>query len=197
VKRPLKANLTQSRDLAPFVSRPIGVYPETKHPSYFDSIGLSMDRALLETLSRHGYRGRNAPVFIQSFEAANLKRLKRKTSLPMVQLIEATGTPFNDPRTYAELITPKGLKEIATYANAIGPNKSLIIPRDASHTLGAPTSLVRDAHKAGLAVHPWTFRAEKHFLPANLDLTSELKAFLATGIDGFFTDHPDIGRRAV
>jgi len=196
-KAALKANLTRSPRTSAFMSHSIGVYPETKHPSYFDSIGLSMDRALLQTLARHGYKGRNAPVFIQSFEVANLKRMRRKTTLPMVQLIEATGNPFNDPRTYAELITPKGLKEIATYANAIGPNKSLIIPRDAANTLGKPTSLVRDAHKAGLAVHPWTFRAEKHFLPANLDLAGELAAYLATGIDGFFTDHPDIGTRAL
>jgi glycerophosphoryl diester phosphodiesterase len=184
---------------------PTGVYPETKHPTYFDEQGLRMDRALLQVLSRHGYEGRNAPVFIQSFEVGNLKRLRRKTRLPMVQLIEASGAPYDfvasgDSRTYADLITPAGLAEIATYANAIGPSKALIIPRKDDGTLASPTTLVEDSHEAGLGVHPWTFRAENHFLPTNLrsspdpaqrgDFAAELRAFVATGIDGFFTDHP-------
>jgi glycerophosphoryl diester phosphodiesterase len=183
--------------------RPVGVYPETKHPTYFDKLGLSMDRPLLQALTRHGYKGPKARVFIQSFEVANLKRLSRKTRLPLVQLIESTGAPYDfiaagDSRTYQDLITPAGLKQIATYANAIGPSKSLVIPRDANNNLGSPTTLVRNAHKAGLAVHPWTFRAEDHFRPANcVDMTSELQAFIATGIDGFFTDHPDLGVRAL
>jgi glycerophosphoryl diester phosphodiesterase len=190
--------------------RRIGVYPETKHPTYFDRLGLSMDRPLLQTLARHGYEGRRAPVFIQSFEVGNLKRLRRKTRLPMVQLIEAMGAPFDlvaagDSRTYADLITPHGLGEIAAYADAIGPSKTLIIPRNAHGALGSPTPLVADAHAAGLDVHPWTFRAENHFLPpvghsdadpTHLgDLSAELGAYLATGIDGFFTDHPDLGVR--
>jgi len=182
----------------------IGVYPETKHPTYFDELGLRMDRPLLQTLSRHGYEGRNAPVFIQCFEVGNLERLRRKTRLPMVQLIEASGAPYDfvakgEPTQYADMITPRGLAEIATYANAIGPSKSLIIPRNPDDTLGTPTSLVADSHEAGLGVHPWTFRAENHFLPSNLrssadptqhgDFAAELRAFLATGIDGYFTDH--------
>jgi glycerophosphoryl diester phosphodiesterase len=196
-KRPLKANLTRDTQGGAMLTRPIGVYPETKHPSYFDDIGLSMDRPLLAALSRHGYKGPKAPVFIQSFEVVNLKRLRKKTNLPMVQLIEAEGSPFNDKRTYAEIISPAGLKDVATYANAIGPNKSLIIPRDANGKLTTPTSLVRDAHAAGLGLHPWTFRAEPNFLPAGTDLTSEIKAFIAAGVDGFFTDQPDIGARVV
>ena len=183
----------------------VGVYPETKHPTYFDNCGLRMDRALLQTLARHGYEGRNAPVFIQSFEVGNLQRLRKRTKVPMVQLIEATGAPYDfvasaDPRTYLDLISPTGLAGIAGYANAIGPNKSLIIPRDADGALGSATSLVADAHAARLDVHPWTFRAENAFLPKNLrssedrtqhgDLAAEVRAFLATGIDGLFTDHP-------
>jgi glycerophosphoryl diester phosphodiesterase len=190
---------------------PIGVYPETKHPSYFDAQGLRMDGPLLRTLARHGYEGSRSPVFIQSFEVGNLRRLRRKTKLPMVQLIEASGAPYDlvaagEARTYADLITPEGLGEIATYANAIGPNKSLVIPRNAQGRLASSTSLVRDAHDAGLGVHPWTFRAENHFLPGDLqssedptghgDLAGEIARFLATGIDGFFTDHPDVGKRA-
>jgi glycerophosphoryl diester phosphodiesterase len=180
-----------------FRPRKVGVYPETKHPTYFDDLGLSMDRPLLAALKRYGYKGPKAPVFIQSFEVVNLKRLRKKTNLPMVQLIEAEGSPFNDKRTYAEIISPAGLKEVATYANAIGPNKSLIIPRDSDGKQTAPTSLVRDAHAAGLGLHPWTFRAEANFLPTGTDLTSEIQAFVAAGIDGFFTDQPDIGARVV
>ncbi len=191
---------------------PVGVYPETKHPTYFDECGLKMDRPLLQTLSRHGYEGRSAPVFIQSFEVGNLQRLRKRTRLPMVQLIEATGAPYDfaaagDSRTYSDLIAPAGLGSIAEYANAIGPNKSLVIPRDADGKLGSPTSLVNDAHAAGLGVHPWTFRAENYFLPTNLrssedpaqrgDLAAEVAAFLATGIDGFFTDHPALALPAL
>jgi len=190
----------------------IGVYPETKHPTYFDNCGLRMDRALLQTLAKHGYEDRNAPVFIQSFEVGNLQRLRKRTKVPMVQLIEATGAPYDfvasgDSRTYADLIAPTGLAGIAEYANAIGPSKSLIIPRDAAGALASPTSLVSDAHAVGVGVHPWTFRAENHFLPTNLrssadptqvgDLAAELKAYLATGIDGFFTDHPGIAHQAL
>jgi glycerophosphoryl diester phosphodiesterase len=191
--------------------RPIGVYPETKHPTYFDEQGLRMDRALLQTLSRHGYEGAKAPVFIQSFEVGNLQRLRKKTKLPMVQLVEASGAPYDfvasgDSRTYADIVSPAGLEKVAEYANAIGPNKNLVIPRREDGLLGAPTSLVAHAHAAGLGVHPWTFRADNHFLPRNLrsstdptqlgHLLSEINSFLDAGIDGFFTDHPDLGARA-
>ena len=184
---------------------PTGVYPETKHPTYFDEQGLRMDRPLLQVLSRHGYEGRSARVFIQSFEVGNLQRLRRKTRLPMVQLIEASGAPYDfvasgDARAYADLVTPQGLAEIGTYANAIGPSKMLIIPRKDDGTLASPTALVKNAHDAGLGVHPWTFRAENHFLPTDMrssadptqhgDFDAELRAYLATGIDGYFTDHP-------
>jgi glycerophosphoryl diester phosphodiesterase len=190
----------------------IGVYPETKHPTHFDACGLRMDSPLLRALSKHGYVGRSAPVFIQSFEVGNLQRLRKRTRVPLVQLIEASGAPHDfvasgDSRTYADLLAPAGLAGIAAYANAIGPSKSLVIPRDADGALGVPTSLVRDAHAVGLSVHPWTFRAENHFLPANLrsssaaaelgDLAGELNAYLATGIDGFFTDHPALAYRVL
>jgi glycerophosphoryl diester phosphodiesterase len=190
----------------------IGVYPETKHPTYFDGCGLRMDRALLATLSRHGYEGRRVPVFIQSFEVGNLQRLRKRTKLPIVQLIEAAGAPYDfvasgDSRTYADLISPAGLVWIAEYADAIGPNKALVIPRDAKGVLTSPTTLVRDAHAVGLGVHPWTFRAENNFLPTDMrssadptqvgDLAAELNAYLAAGIDGFFTDHPGVARQVL
>ena len=173
-------------------SRKIGVYPETKHPSYFQGIGLAMEAPLVALLERYGYRGRDAAVFIQSFESGNLRQLAKMTELPLIQLL-SDGKPFD-------------LADIATYARGIGPNKNLIIPLTAGGSLGTPTSLVRDAHAKGLLVHPWTFRAENNFLPRDLrsgadpaaagDLAGELRRFLDLGIDGFFTDQPDQGVRA-
>jgi glycerophosphoryl diester phosphodiesterase len=189
----------------------VGIYPETKHPTYFDSVGLSLEEPLVATLDANGYRGRNAPVFIQSFEVGNLKELNRRTRVPLVQLLDETGRPYDfvvagDPRTYADLATPAGLAEIATYADGVGPSKNLIVPRDAAGNLLDPTSLVRDAHRAGLAVHPWTFRKENNFLPADFrqgdpaspqflgatgDLPAELRLFFRLGVDGLFTDNAD------
>lgn len=191
--------------------RRIGVYPETKHPTYFTSLGLPMEEVLVDTLERYGYRGRQGLAYIQSFEVGNLKSLSKMTQLPLVQLIEASGAPYDfvaqhEPRSYADLITPAGLAEIATYAQAIGPNKLLIIPRDSSGKLGEPTALVKNAHERRLLVHAWTFRAENAFLPVNLhrgaapgdqgDLPGELLPYLRAGIDGFFTDQPDRGAQA-
>ena len=192
--------------------RPIGLYPETKHPSYFRDLGLPLEARLIDSLERHGYGGPDAPVFIQSFEVANLKALSQRTALPLVQLIEAEGKPYDfvlrgDPRRYADLLVPAGLAEIAAYARAIGPSKDLLIPRAQDGSLGPPTTLVADAHAAGLLVHAWTFRAENAFLPAASrtgtdpaalgDLDSELSAFFDLGIDGVFTDHPGIAVRTV
>ncbi|MBC7984181.1 MAG: glycerophosphodiester phosphodiesterase [Candidatus Obscuribacterales bacterium] len=186
----------------------IGIYPETKHPSYFRSIELPLEGALLRTLKRWGYRGADAPVFIQSFEVGNLQALRKKTQLPIVQLMEGSGAPPDftlrgDTRKYADLVTPEGLKNIAQYANAIGVEKSMLIPRDTNEALGQPTTLVRDAHAAGLKVHAWTMRAENYFLARNFrdgddpashgDLKAEVTRFIALGVDGFFTDHPALG----
>lgn len=120
-----------------------------------------------------------------------------------VFLTSAAGTPFNDTQPYAQYLTPAGLKELSTYVNGIGPDKAQVIPRNADNTLGAPTSLVKDAHAAGLKVIPYTFRAENQFLPADYQVGAdpnaygrafdEQIAFLNTGIDGLFTDQADIG----
>ncbi len=188
----------RARGLGLAPPEPIGVYPETKHPSYFAGIGLAMEERLVGTLERYGYRGPDGGAFLQSFETGNLQVLHRLTKLPLVQLIEATGAPYDlvakeDPRTYADLAARAGLEEIAAYAAGIGPAKSLVIPRDGEGRLTRPTPLIADAHAAGLKVHPWTFRAESGFLPAGVDLEGELREFLAAGIDGFFTDQPDVG----
>ncbi len=188
----------------------IGVYPETKHPTYFADQGLALEAPLLDALRRHGYERRGAPAFIQSFETGNLEALRRDTPIRLVQLISQSGAPYGlvargDPRTYRDLITPRGLAHLARHVDAIGVEKVLVIPREAG-TLGPPTSLVHDAHGAGLAVHAWTFRAENYFLPPSLrsgndatalgDVAAELGAYLRAGLDGFFIDQPVLGALA-
>ena len=189
----------------------VGVYPETKHPSYFDSIGLSLEEPLLATLHDNSFDGKHAPVFIQSFEVSNLKQLNTMTDLPLVQLIDAAGKPYDfklagDPRTYADLATAQGLAEIGRYADGVGPNKNLIVPRDSANHLLAPTEFVENAHRAGLVVHPFTFRRENSFLPEEFrqgnpaspvylaapgSLPGELALFYKLGVDGVFSDNAD------
>jgi glycerophosphoryl diester phosphodiesterase len=165
---------------------PVGLYPETKHPAYFRSIGLPLEEPLVATLHSAGYRGVEAPVFIQSFESDSLRRLAGMTSLRLAQLLSA------GPQA-AERTDARALADVARYARAIGADKDLVIPRDSTGNLLAPSSLVADAHAAGLLVHAWTFRAEAAFLPANVrDAAAEYAVFYATGLDGVFTDQPDL-----
>jgi glycerophosphoryl diester phosphodiesterase len=177
--------------------RPIGVYPETKHPSWFRSLGLPLEETLVEALHAAGYRGRSAPVYIQSFETGNLKALRKMTDLPLIQLLDAAGRPWDDERTYGELATPEGLTEIATYADGIGPNKRLIVPERPDRSLEPATSLVADAHRAGLLVHPWTFRSDERFLSPVYEgePEREYEQFFALGVDGVFSDFPDVALR--
>ncbi|WP_397577441.1 glycerophosphodiester phosphodiesterase [Sphingorhabdus sp.] len=178
----------------------VGVYPETKHPSYFASIGLPHEAPLLAMLTRFGHVTKDAPIFIQSFEVENLKALRPKTKLRLIQLMEEKGSPADrSDLTYQQMATAEGLKIVATYADGVGPNKAMVIPRTMIGNLGTPTTLVADAHKVGLAVHPWTFRRENYFLPLAQksgvdprgigDVQAEMKAFLATGVDGIFSDN--------
>lgn len=186
------------------IGRTIGIYPETKHPTYFKSIGLSLEESLLNVLQANDYRGANAPVFIQSFEVSNLQALSTKTDLPLVQLLNISGQPYDfivngDERTYADLATASGLREIAKYAQAIGIHKNLLLPRDNTNKLRSPTSLVKDAHIASLLVHVWTFRNEDFFLPLDFqgNPQEEYKLFFSLGIDGVFSDYPDIAKQAI
>ena len=179
--------------------RRVGVYPETKHPSYFRSLGLPLEEKLVALLHRYGYRGPNDPAFIQSFETANLKMLRELTEVRLIQLLEADGAPWDhrargSADDYAAMITPRGLQEIARYAFGIGPNKRLIIPESSvADSADEVTTLVADAHAAGLAVHPWTFRSDPPFLDSRYqgDSAAELTRFLRLGVDGLFTDFPD------
>ncbi|GLZ33260.1 glycerophosphoryl diester phosphodiesterase [Lentzea sp. NBRC 105346] len=201
-----------TRRLSRELHRDIGIYPETKHPTYFKSIGLPLERRLVDTLNRNGLNRRNAKVFVQSFEVSNLKELNKSLRVPIVQLINASGAPYDfiasgDKRTYSDMITPAGLKEIATYADGIGATKDRIIPRNAAGFLQQPTTLVADAHQAHLVVHAWTFRNENNFLPADFRSSAdpaaygkafaEYEVFLQQGIDGLFADNPDTAIEAL
>jgi glycerophosphoryl diester phosphodiesterase len=209
--------------------RTIGIYPETKHPTYHQEVGLPLEGNLIHVLHSNGFRSKHDPVIIQSFEVANLKQLRTMTRLRLVQLIDASdialdGTvipnqPYDfvvsgDPRTYADLLTSKGLREIRTYANGIGPWKRYILSvagvdanndgmaddvngdgvvNDADKTLGGPSSVIADAHRRGLFVHTWTFRNETQFLASNYGANpiEEYLQYYCLGIDGLFSDFPD------
>lgn len=192
------------------LDRRIGLYPETKHPTYFDRLGLSLEEPLVKILHRNGYEGRRARVFIQSFEINNLRKLKTLTRIPLVQLLWIEGKPYDvedggGSLTYEQMATPAGLAQIASYAEGVGPEKSFIISLDPAGNvdLSQATNFVKDAHAVGLQVHPYTFRSENVFLPTNFKSSSdpnalgdgagEIKVFLRTGIDGFFTDQTDLG----
>lgn len=193
--------------------RTIGIYPETKHPSYFQSIGLPLEPVLLKQLADNGWNHAQAPVFVQSFEVENLRWIRARSSLRLVQLLAPTGRPYDSVARgtgpgYADMATPAGLAEIARYANGIGPSKSMVIPV-VQGANAAPTALVADAHRAGLLVHPWTLRPENAFLPLSLkappaqdgarrgNARADMDDFLRTGIDGIFTDDPSVGRAAI
>jgi glycerophosphoryl diester phosphodiesterase len=190
-------DLTQRKSVE--IGRIIGIYPETKHPTYFRSIGLALEQPLLEVLSANGYKGKDAPVFIQSFEVENLQYLSEKTDLSLVQLLNDKGQPYDfilkeDARKYTDLINLDGLQKTANYAQGIGIHKNLLVPRDASGKLLAPSSLVENAHGAGLLVHVWTFRSEDDFLPLDFQRNpqGEYQLFFDLDIDGVFSDHPDL-----
>lgn len=182
------------------LGRRIGVYPELKHPTHFRRLGLPVEELLAERLDALGLNSADGQVLVQSFEPACLRRMAVMTGVPLVQLVDATGGPFDptgDHRTYAELLTPAGLREISAYAQAVGAHKDLVLPRTERGTLGEPTGLVRRVHNTGMAIHVWTFRAEPTYLPAGLGAAAELDRFCAAGVDGIFADHPDLAVAAV
>ncbi|RZT20427.1 glycerophosphoryl diester phosphodiesterase [Kribbella sp. VKM Ac-2569] len=176
------------------LGRPIGVVPEIKHPTYFRRLGLPLEELLTERIL--ALRLRPDEIMIQSFEPTSLRRLSVMTRVPLVQLIDSESAPNDflrtgDGRTYADLIEPRGLREIATYAQVLAPSKNLVLPRSVDGCLGEPTRLVDHAHRAGLGVQVWTFRAERRFLPTGTDFPTELARFAALGLQGIFADHPD------
>ncbi|WP_348689345.1 glycerophosphodiester phosphodiesterase [Acidovorax soli] len=218
--------------------RTVGVYPETKHPTYHAKLGLPLEDRLLAVLAKYGYTTKASPVIVQSFEVSNLKYLRTKTQVRLVQLVDANDVnadgsmdltaPYDKPydfavagdsRTFASLLTPAGLKEIKTYADGIGPWKPYLIPSkqvDANND-GKPddlngdgkiderdrvmmpaTSVVKDAHAAGLFVHAYTFRNEAKRLASDFkgDPKAEYKLFFNLGVDGVFSDFTDTAKAA-
>lgn len=196
--------------------RPVGLVPELKHSTYFAGIGMPLEDRFLDGLAAHWYT-RTAPLVIQSFEIANLRylrqRLGRPANIRLMQLAIATDERPADiaeaggALTFRQMMAPAGIAEIAKYADILAPDTRAIIPLAQDGRLGRPTAIVADAHRAGLAVMPWTFRPENHFLAADFRAgadaarnpagsLAEIRAYLAAGIDGFFTDDPAIGRQA-
>ncbi|HEV7654060.1 MAG TPA: glycerophosphodiester phosphodiesterase [Mycobacteriales bacterium] len=186
--------------------RRIGIAPETKHPTYFRERGLPLEPALVKALTGAGLDRPGAGIHVQSFEVSNLVELRSQLQVGLIQLTAATGAPYDlvaagDPRTYADLVRPAGLRQIARYAGVLGPDKTQIVPRDPAGGSLPATRLVRQAHAAGLAVMPYTFRNENAFLPLELrcgsepgaygDAFSEYARFFRLGVDGLFSDNGD------
>jgi glycerophosphoryl diester phosphodiesterase len=192
--------------------RTIGIYPETKHPTYHRSLGLALEKPLVRILDRAGLDRRRSPVIIQSFEQGNLKRLNRVTPVRLVQLIDAYDVaadgslvyqaPYDRPydwtvsgrnQTFGYLTTDAGLDEVARYADGIGPWKPYVIPNTPSGEVLEPTTLVERAHARGLVVHPYTFRNEASRMPAAYggNPIEEYLRFFEAGVDGVFSDFAD------
>ena len=181
--------------------RRIGLYPELKHPTFMlQSERIDLVDLLLRDLKALGLTAAD-PLFIQSFEAAPLRRLKQRSDFRLVQLIAPLGGPADEPALrYAEMVTPSGLAEVARYADAIGAHLTLVLEAD-----GKPTALVADATAAGLAVHAWTVRPENEFLPQALRSGTDPKGrgcgdvklvamLKAAGVAGVFSDGALKGR---
>jgi glycerophosphoryl diester phosphodiesterase len=201
--------------------RRIGIYPETKHPTYHRNLGLPLEGRLVAALRRAGWNRRSAPVFIQSFEQSNLKRLNRMTPVRLIQLVDAfdvdpegnlvyappsdrpydwtvSGDPRLLARTYGFFATDEGLQEVSTYADGIGPWKRYIVSttgtgNDSERHLLPPTDLVQRAHAHGLLVHTWTFRNEPFRLVSDYgsNPVNEYLQFYRLGVDGVFSDFAD------
>jgi glycerophosphoryl diester phosphodiesterase len=184
----------------------VGIYPETKHPLYFQRRGFELNDLLIETLERRGLNRADGPIpiTVQSFETTNLRELRDRTPHTLIQLLEHDVQPYDlaeagDQRTGADFVTLEGLAELASYADGIGVDKELVYPRDANGAIGRRSSVVDDAHAAGLLVHVWTMRDENTFLPRNLrrgddpaapgDAKAEYRLFFAAGVDGVFSDY--------
>lgn len=168
--------------------RSIGVYPETKHPTYFRNIQLPLEEKLVALLAKYQYATKASPVFIQSFEPSSLERLRPMTMNRLV-LLTSRGAD----------VTADKLPAISLYADGIGVEKRLILPVAADGNVGPATSLIKDAHEAGLFVHVWTLRAEPEFLPAVYqgNLAAEAAQFVRLGVDGIFSDFPDVIAKVV
>ncbi|MDP9846840.1 glycerophosphodiester phosphodiesterase family protein [Streptosporangium lutulentum] len=192
----------------------VGIYAEIKHPAYSASIGLPLEKPMLEIFKRHGWDDAKDPVFIQSFEPGSLKALRPATRLRLIQLVGAPRTPSGQIKldcapAHHDLLTPEGLRQVARYADGIGVTTTWIVPAGPRGKLGSPTSLVQDAHRAGLVVHAATVRGENSELPAIYrrgdpgdrdysrakgDAVGWVRRLYELGVDGAFADDPGVAR---
>ena len=186
--------------------RPVGLYIELKNPEHHRGRDLQMEPALVEVLKANGLNSRGAPVFIQSFFPGALARLRAATPVRLMFLINSAPPPAeimaaNGIRDWSEVYSPAGLRRIASFADAVGPETRLILPRDASERTTAPTDFVANAHEAGLLVHVWSVNAENAELPADYrrggagdlgDAEGLARRLFGVGVDGMFSDHPDL-----
>ena len=235
----LKEVLDLAKSESTRVGRTIGVYPETKHPTYHVDAGLKLEDRLLTILASYGYTQKSSPVIIQSFEVSNLKYLRTKTQVRLAQLIDGDDVALNgavtlaapydkpydfavagDKRTFITMLTPAGLAEIKTYADGIGPWKPYLISSkgtdangdgkaddvnkdgvvdERDRTMLPATAVLKDAHAAGLVVHPFTFRNEAKRLASDFkgDPAAEYKLFFQLGVDGVFSDFTDTAVKAL
>lgn len=197
---------------------PVGLIPEIKHSTYFAGLGFDMEAKLIAAIKASAYL-QSAPLIVQSFEIANLKRLHRDlagmANVELMQLIETPDVPqpadvvkARGKLTYEDMLSAKGLAEIAKYAQWVAPQLRRVITLDAEEKVGPRTAVLADAHRAGLKVAVFTFRPENRFLPYNFrygepnarwpqGMVADVAKFLVAGIDGFFTDDPLPGRVAV
>ena len=181
--------------------RKIGLYPELKHPTWLlQEAGIDTVDLLVRQLRKEKLDGADADVFVQIFEVGPLQRLDKMIDTPLILLIRPEGGPFDEPgMSWAGIMTTSGLAEVATYADGIGPFMGHVLNDD-----GTPTDLVKNAHAAGLKVHPWTVRKENVFLPPTLrsdasqdgvgDIRGMVQRLKDAGVDGYFTDDPGMVR---
>ncbi|MBK5956529.1 glycerophosphodiester phosphodiesterase [Rhodospirillum rubrum] len=197
-----------AREASARTGRTIAVAPELKHPAYFAAIGLPMEDRFVAELERLGLTGADAPIIVQCFEVGPLERLSRRIDAPLAQLVSPSGGPADRPGlTYAEMLTPPGLGAVAGYADWLAPETTLVLPRDAEGRSTAPSTLVADAHAAGLKVVVWTVRAENAFLPTERrrgqdfaepgDMGGLVRDLADAGVDALFTDFPGLARKAL